>query len=167
MSVKRQKNRPEQMVLAFAGEGRSEAPKASEEGTETLTAKHGIESPADTERLMEEVCKRENCLQALKQVKANKGSAGGDGMTVTQLPGFLKQHWPAIREQLLKGAYQPQPVKRVEIPKPDGGCASLASRPCWIDSSNRQCCRFSRGNGTGRFPITAMGSDPGDRRNRR
>ena len=70
---------------------------------------------------MEEVCERENCKQALARVKGNKGSAGMDGMTVEQLPEYLKQHWPAIREQLLSGTYKPQPVKRVEIPKPDGG----------------------------------------------
>ena len=48
-----------------------------------------------------------------------------DGMTVQQLPEYLKQHWPAIREQLLSGTYQPQPVQRVEIPKPDGGVRKL------------------------------------------
>ena len=74
---------------------------------------------------MEEVCERENCKQALKRVKANKGSAGVDGMTVQQLPAFLKEHWPAIRKQLLSGTYKPQPVKRVEIPKPDGGIRKL------------------------------------------
>jgi RNA-directed DNA polymerase len=74
---------------------------------------------------MEEVCGRENCKQALKRVKANKGSAGVDGMTVQQLPEYLKQHWPAIREQLLNGTYKPQPVRRVEIPKPDGGVRKL------------------------------------------
>jgi RNA-directed DNA polymerase len=74
---------------------------------------------------MEEVCERENCKRAMARVKANKGSAGADGMTVVQLPGYLKQHWPAIREQLLSGTYQPQPVKRVEIPKPDGGMRKL------------------------------------------
>ena len=74
---------------------------------------------------MEEVCERENCLQALKRVKSNKGSPGIDGMTVGELPGYLKEHWPAIREQLLRGTYKPQPVKRVEIPKPDGGVRQL------------------------------------------
>jgi RNA-directed DNA polymerase len=74
---------------------------------------------------MEEVCERENCKQALKRVKANKGSAGVDGMTVQQLPEYLKQHWPAIREQLVSGTYKPQPVRRVEIPKPDGGVRKL------------------------------------------
>jgi RNA-directed DNA polymerase len=123
MSVKRQKN---QLELAFDEEGRSEAPRASREGTETRTAKRMSESPAgNDEQLMEEVCERENCLQAYKRVKSNKGSAGIDGMTVGQLPGYLKEHWPAIREQLLSGTYKPQPVKRVEIPKPDGGVRQL------------------------------------------
>jgi RNA-directed DNA polymerase len=74
---------------------------------------------------MEEVCGRENCQQALKRVKANKGGPGVDGMTVRELPDFLKQRWPAIREQLLSGTYRPQPVKRVEIDKPDGGVRQL------------------------------------------
>src|ERR1017187_1910123 len=74
---------------------------------------------------MEEVCERENCWQAYKRVKANKGSPGIDGLKVGELSGYLKQHWPTIREQLLRGTYQPQPVKRVEIPKPDGGARKL------------------------------------------
>src|SRR6267154_2963885 len=122
MSDKRQKN---QLLLAFVEEDRSEAPKGLSEGTESFTAKRGTESPAIDEQLMEEVCERENCKQALARVKANKGSAGVDGMTVRQLPEFLKQHWPVIREQLLSGTYEPQPVRRVEIPKPDGGVRKL------------------------------------------
>jgi len=122
MDDRRQKN---QLVLAFMEEGRSEAPTASMEGTESFAGKRGTESPAIAEQLMEEVCERENCKQALKRVKANKGSAGVDGMTVQQLPEYLKQHWPAIREQLLSGTYKPQPVRRVEIPKPDGGVRKL------------------------------------------
>jgi RNA-directed DNA polymerase len=74
---------------------------------------------------MEEICERENCKRALKRVKANKGSPGVDGMTVQELPGFLPQHWPAIREQLLSGTYKPQPVRRKEIDKPDGGMRKL------------------------------------------
>src|SRR5271165_5460286 len=124
MSDKRQKNQL-QMVLAFTGEGRSEAPRTPREGTESLTAKSETESPAGEEQLMEEVCGRENCQQALRRVKANKGSPGIDGMKVSELPGYLKQHWPAIREQLLSGTYQPQAVRRVEIAKPDGGMRQL------------------------------------------
>ncbi len=122
MSDKRQKN---QLVLAFLEESRGEAPNRSQEGTESLTAKREAESPAIGEQLMEEVCERENCKQALARVQANKGSPGMDGMTVHDLPGYLKQHWPVIREQLLRGTYKPQPVKRVEIPKPDGGVRKL------------------------------------------
>ena len=76
MGDKRQKN---QLVLAFLEESRSEAPTASGEGTESLTAKRRAESPAIGEPLMEEVCERENCKQALARVKANKGSPGVDG----------------------------------------------------------------------------------------
>jgi RNA-directed DNA polymerase len=122
MSDKRQKN---QLLLAFAEEYRGEAPNGLGGGTESLVGKRGTESPAIGEQLMEEVCERENCRQALSRVKANKGSAGVDGMTVQQLPEHLKQHWPVIREQLLSGSYKPQPVKRVEIPKPDGGMRKL------------------------------------------
>src|SRR5437763_1340398 len=130
MSDKRQKN---QLVLAFADEGRSEAPTASEEGTESPMVKRGTESLAIGEQLMEEVCERENCKQALARVKANKGSTGVDGMTVLELPEFLKQHWPTIREQLLRGTYQPQPVRRVEIPKPDGGGMRKLGIPSVLD----------------------------------
>ena len=122
MGDKRQKN---QLKLAFMAEDTGEARRAAEEGTESLAAKRTAESPAIGEQLMEEVCGRENCKQALARVRANKGSAGVDGMTVHELPEHLKQHWPAIREQLLNGAYKPQPVKRVEIPKPDGGIRKL------------------------------------------
>ena len=76
MSGQRQKNRPGQGVLAFPVEGRSEAPKTTGKGTETLMAKRQSESLAGTERLMEEVCELENSVQALQRVKANQGSPG-------------------------------------------------------------------------------------------
>jgi len=125
MSGQRQKNRPEQGELAFPTGSRSEAPKTDGKGTETLVAKRKPESLAETERLMEEVCEWENCKQALQRVKANKGSPGVDGMTVEELPDYLKQHGPEIGEQLRNGTYQPQPVRRVKIPKPDGGVRNL------------------------------------------
>jgi len=125
MSGQRQKIRPEQWELAFMTESRSEAPKSVMEGSETLVAKRMPENPAETARLMEEVCEHENCMQALKRVKANKGGPGVDGMTVEELPVYLRQHGLEIRDQLLKGTYVPKPVKRVEIPKPDGGVRKL------------------------------------------
>jgi RNA-directed DNA polymerase len=74
---------------------------------------------------MEEVCRRANLEEALRRVQTNKGSPGVDGMTVEDLGTYLRQHWLTIREQLLSGTYRPQPVKRVEIPKPDGGVRKL------------------------------------------
>src|SRR5580698_611537 len=133
MSGQRQKNQPEQGVLAFPAEGRSDAPKAVAKGTETLMAKHRTDSLAGTERLMEEVCELENCKQALKRVKANKGSPGVDGMTVDELPAYLKQHELEIGEQLRNGTYEPQPVRRVEIPKPDGSGMRKLGIPCVLD----------------------------------
>jgi len=133
MSGQRQKNRPGQEVLAFPVEGRSEAPKTTGKGTETLMAKRQSESLAGTERLMEEVCELENSVQALQRVKANKGSPGVDGMTVDELPDYLKQHGLEIGEQLRNGTYQPRPVRRVEIPKPDGSGVRKLGIPCVLD----------------------------------
>jgi len=118
MAAKQPKN---QLKLAFPAEGRGEAPKAAEGGTEAVRAGYDTESPASPECLMEEVCQRDNLVRALKRVKANKGSPGIDGMRVEELAAYLKEHWPRIRDQLLQGTYQPQPVNRVKIPKPGGG----------------------------------------------
>ena len=122
MSGKRQNN---QNQLAFLFDEGSEAPGSVAEGTETLTAERESEDPAGNQPAVEEVCERENLRAALQRVRANQGSPGIDGMTVDQLPDYLKQHWPAIREQLLKGTYEPQPVSRVEIRKPEGGMRKL------------------------------------------
>lgn len=121
-----------QKYLAFPEEGRGEAPRASVEGSESLVAKRMGESQASTGFLMEEVCQRENLKAALRQVKANKGSPGIDGMTVNELQGYLKTHWLEIRGRLLSGTYEPKPVKRVEIPKPGGGVRKLGI-PCVLD----------------------------------
>jgi RNA-directed DNA polymerase len=122
MSRKRQKN---QLLLAFMAEGRDEFPTAAVEGTELPKAKRNSQSPTRTDSLMEEVCQRDNLWKALTRVRANKGAPGVDGMTVRELRKYLKRHWPKIREQLLTGTYRPQAVKRVEIPKPDGGVRKL------------------------------------------
>ena len=136
MSSKRQKT---QLFLAFATESRDELPTAAAEGTELPVAKRNAESPTQTASLMEEVCQRDNLWKALKRVQANKGAAGVDDMTVRQLPKYLKRHWRKIREQLLAGTYRPQPVKRVEIPKPDGGVRKLGipTVAAYCTSSNR------------------------------
>jgi len=127
MGRKRQNH---QLELAFMAEGRGEPPTAACEGTELPAAKHDTESPASTEHLMEEVCQRANLKDALRRVRQNKGSPGVDGMTVDELSDHLRSHWPMIRTQLLGGTYQPQPVKRVEIPKPGGGLRKLGIPTC-------------------------------------
>src|SRR6266446_5754617 len=111
--------------LDFSSSPADEVREAGREETESLPVVHGPESPASTNRLMEEVCERENLKKALRRVKANKGSPGVDGMTVEQLPDYLRAHWPQHREELLRGMYAPSPVRRVEIPKPDGGVRKL------------------------------------------
>ena len=117
-----------QTELNFSSTSTGEAREAEREETESLSTVNDPESPASTNRLMEAVCERENLKEALRRVKANKGSAGVDGMTVGGITDYLKQHWPAIREQLLGGTYEPKPVRRVEIPKPDGGVRKLVSQ---------------------------------------
>ena len=70
--------------------------------------------------LLDKVLERANLQRALKQVRSNQGAPGIDGMTVEELPEYLQHHWAEIRAQLVSGAYRPQPVRRVDIPKPDG-----------------------------------------------
>ena len=125
MSLRDDKQQNIQLELDFSSALTGAARGMAGEETESSAATSGTESPARTDRWMEEVCERENLKEALRQVKVNKGSAGVDGMTVNQLAEYLKQHWPGIREQLLNGTYKPQPVRRVEIPKPDGGVRKL------------------------------------------
>jgi len=110
-----------------------EAREAGRVETESSGATSGLESPARTDRLMEEVCQRENLKEALRRVKANKGSAGVDGMTTGAITNYLKQHWPAIRVRLLNGTYEPKPVRRVEIAKPDGGGMRKLGIPTTLD----------------------------------
>ena len=125
MSLKDDKQQNIQMQLDFSVMPTGEARQAGREETEPSGAMSGTENPANTNRMMEAVCERENLKAALRQVKANQGSPGVDGMTVVGIKDHLKQHWPAIREQLLNGTYKPKPVRRVEIPKPDGGVRKL------------------------------------------
>ena len=112
---------------------RGEAPGADDRGAEPMAANPESESPSACDRLMEEVCERENLKQALKRVKSNKGAPGVDGMTVQTLSAYLREHWPSIRVTLLNGTYKPQPVRRVEIPRPDGGGVRKLGIPCALD----------------------------------
>src|SRR3981189_2678365 len=125
MSLEGDKRLNIQLRLDFSSVPTGEARQAGREDIESPSVMSEPERPANTSRIMEEVCERANLKEALRQVRGNKGSAGVDRMTVDQLGDYLKQHWPAIREQLLNGTYEPKPVRRVEIPKPDGGVRKL------------------------------------------
>src|SRR6266853_6301968 len=129
MSLKDDKQQNIQIELDFSSVPTGEARAAGREETESSGVMNGTENPASTNRLMEEVFERENLKAAMRRVRANRGSPGVDGMTVFGIKDYLKQHGPAIREQLLNGTYEPKPVRRVEIPKPDGGVRKLGIPP--------------------------------------
>jgi RNA-directed DNA polymerase len=118
----RQKN---QVELNLGTGASGEAARAAAQETEARAAKASLERPAVAGPSMEAVVERENLKKALAQVKRNKGAAGIDGMSVDDLPGYLKEHWPTIRAQLLADTYKPKPVRRVEIPKATGGMRPL------------------------------------------
>jgi RNA-directed DNA polymerase len=132
MNDKRQNNQKEQrsiydpqLRLAFASGASGEAQGTADGRAESLFSPHEHQRPTNPLTVMQEVLKPENLEAALAKVQENKGAAGVDGMTVKQLPGYLRLYWPRIKQQLLEGTYKPQPVKRVEIPKLDGGVRKL------------------------------------------
>ena len=147
MNLKDDEQQNIQMQLDFSSALTGEAREAGREGPEASGATSGTENPVSTNRLMEAVCERENLKAALQRVKANQGSPGVDGMTVIGIKDYLKQHGPAIREQLLNGTYEPKPVRRVEIDKPDGGVRKLG-----IPTVSANC--------TGAEIAFGMGGDP-------
>src|SRR3954470_24761987 len=115
------KRPPSQLELDLPIPGRGETPRPAAREVEVVTAGSEPESPASTAYLMEAICYPENIEAALRAVVRNKGAPGVDGITVRQLPDILKARWPEIEHHLLQGRYQPQPVRRVMIPKPGSG----------------------------------------------
>jgi RNA-directed DNA polymerase len=115
----------EQLQLAFTPVDDEHIASAEAGGAEPVVAKGEPERPVVMNSLIEAVCERENLKKALRRVQANQGSPGIDGMTVDQLSDYLRAHWPMHRDELLCGTYAPSPVRRVEIPKPNGGMRKL------------------------------------------
>ena len=104
-------------------DGRGEAkPEALRD--EARPARQGIEG-SGRDSLLTQALASANMVKAWKRVKANRGSAGVDGRTIAETAAYLRTHWPRIRESLLNGSYRPEPVRRVQIPKPDGGMREL------------------------------------------
>ena len=118
MNVWQQQN---QLELDFGELGTSRRNPSSE----TFIALRLAESPTGEIRLMESICERQNMHRAMRQVRRNGGAPGIDGMTVEQLPGYLRKHWWKIKADLLAGRYRPLPVRRKELDKPDGGVRLL------------------------------------------
>src|ERR1700716_1965053 len=153
----RQKNQIE-LNLGTGAEG--EARSAAAREPEACTAKACLERPAVAGPSMEDVVERENLKTALAQVKRNKGAAGIDGMSVNDLRAYLKEHWPAIRAQLLDGIYKPQPVRRVEIPKASGG-VRLLGIPTVLDRLIQQAVmQVLPADWDGTFSETSFGFRP-------
>ena len=125
------------MQLELALEERGETFHGQRSG-EIPTMGNGVERSGDERRLMEAVLERANAMAALKRVRQNRGSPGIDGMTVEELPNYLAANWAAIRAHLLAGSYQPQPVRRQDIPKPGGGVRQLGI-PTVLDRFIQQC----------------------------
>ena len=154
----RQKN---QIELNLGTGAKGEAPSAAAQETEASAAKACLERPAVARPTMEAVVERENLKKALAQVKRNKGAAGVDGMTVGDLPAYLKEHWLTIRAQLLDGTYKPQPVRRVEIPKASGGLRPLGI-PTVLDRLIQQAVmQVLQADWDGTFSETSFGFRPG------
>ena len=115
-----------QLEPALEPEAKGEARRPGPRGTEVCVARAGPERPAAGRGpSMEAVVDPGNLKKALARVRRNKGAPGIDGMTVKELGGYLKEHWPETRFRLLDGTYEPQPVRRVEIPKASGGVRLL------------------------------------------
>ena len=127
MNDKRQKTRAQQhqLLLAFTAEGRDEVPEDRSEGLASFEVNSEADGPTSSDRLMERICDPLNLDCAMARVIANGGAPGVDGMSVKKLEKFWHRHGDRIVSELLAGTYRPQPVKRVEIPKPDGGVRKL------------------------------------------
>jgi len=109
-----------QMSVSTERSGSRQGEALSKPGSDEAHRPHP-ESESTGPGLLTAVLARENMQQAWKRVRANKGVAGIDGLDIDQTAERLRTAWPAIRDQLLSGAYRPEPVRRVTIPKPDGG----------------------------------------------
>ncbi len=119
--------------------------ESKESERQTSAAAKEDTRPEET-MLMEKVLHRENLRKALRRVITNKGAPGIDGMTVEFLTPYLKESWPRIREELTSGRYVPQPVRRIEIPKPDGkGTRALGIPPTVLDRFIQQAI-FAEGD---------------------
>ena len=97
------------------------SPNPTGEGAPAAVTQRALNQDEASQTLLDTVLASDNLARAWKRVKANKGAPGIDGVTIDAFPAHARDHWPAQRAQIEQGRYRPQAVRRVEIPKPDGG----------------------------------------------
>lgn len=128
---------------------RGEAPAPGPRGAESMAANPETESPSVSDRLMEEICEPENLRQALRRVRANKGAPGVDGMTVKELPAYLKSHWAELRGQLLRLAAPAPALFPLEAVEGQPGQVSRTAGPRhWPRPERPNCGEFTRAMAT-------------------
>ena len=151
-----------QLELALEPAAKGEARSAGDQGTEARMARADRERPAAGWRpSMEAVVQPGNLKKALARVRRNKGAPGIDGMTVAELGAYLNDHWPEIKFRLLDGTYEPQPVRRVEIPKASGGVRPLGV-PTVLDRFIQQAAmQVLQGDWDASFSDASYGFRPG------
>ena len=156
------KRRNIQLELALEPEAKGEARRPGPQGTEVCVARVGPEHPAAGRGpSIEAVVEPGNLRKALARVRRNKGAPGIDGMTVGELGGYLKEHWPETKFRLFDGTYEPQPVRRVEIPKASGGIRPLGV-PTVLDRFIQQAVmQVLQGDWDGSFSDASHGFRPG------
>ena len=116
--------KPAQAGRIAGGRGEAE-PEGMRDEARTARCKTG---GSGRDGLLVQALAKANMVKAWKRVKANRGSAGVDGLSIAETAAYLKTHWPRIRASILEGSYRPAPVRRVQIPKPVVGCANWGYR---------------------------------------
>lgn len=137
----------EAQAQATAASGRGRYPSGLHDGAEISTAAGG-QTKAEVPLTMEAVITRENLMLAYQRVVENKGTAGVDNLSVAELKPWLKKNWRSVRQALIDGNYQPRTIRRMDIPKPDGGVRT-SGIPTVVDrliqQAVQQAQRYIRG----------------------
>ena len=152
--------RQESRQLELPLEDRGEAPKVEGSG-EAGTVAHGDERSGSEHLLMEEVVGRANLVGALKRVRQNKGSPGIDGMSVEELPEYLRRHWGRSDSGCWRGPTNRSRYEGRRYRRVGEGSGSWGFRPCWTGSSNKPSCRCCNRDSTRRSVGTATASGLG------
>ena len=140
-------NEAQAQATATSGRGDGQYPSGLHDGAEISTAAGG-QTKADVPLTMEAVITRENLMLAYQRVLENKGTAGVDNLSVAELKPWLKKNWRSVRQALIDGNYQPRAIRRMDIPKPDGGVRT-SGIPTVVDrliqQAVQQAQRYIRG----------------------